>query len=361
VFALALAFAAAAAIGALSGCADLLGANFDDGHLKESPDGGDAGAAPPGEAGSGPTDDGGDAGDAGAPQVVMFGGGLITGSESVIDTRFDDTWTWDGHAWTKRTVTPHPSARVGHAMATLGRTVVLFGGEGNDLQPLGDTWVWDGARWEEKHPAHSPAPRSDAGMATVNGHVVLYGGFGAASTEQLTWTWDGTDWASAPTPASPAIFDFCMAASDGQVLAAGPSDGAANTWLYGPSWAAVSLGVLPERSGCAMTALPNQRFLLFGGRGNSGPAYGYFEDTWGFDENQKMWNRLSVSGPSPRSASAMVTFGDEALLFGGEASLDAPSVAYHDTWVFDGAAWREVPPSFGDPPARFAHAMAVIP
>src|SRR5262249_38052733 len=47
--------------------------------------------------------------------IVLFGGGFITNT--------DDTWEWNGAAWTKKNVTG-PSARAGHAMATLNGKVV---------------------------------------------------------------------------------------------------------------------------------------------------------------------------------------------------------------------------------------------
>jgi hypothetical protein len=96
-------------LGVLGGCGDLLGANFDDGHLKvDVPPSASAPSAPSQEAGTGPTND---AGGGVAPHVVMFGGGAITGSERILDNRFDETWTWDGTTWTPRMVTPHPSVR----------------------------------------------------------------------------------------------------------------------------------------------------------------------------------------------------------------------------------------------------------
>jgi hypothetical protein len=44
-------------------------------------------------------------------QIVLFGGIGAGGA-------LDDTWTFDGAQWTQVT-TPGPSAREGHAMATI--------------------------------------------------------------------------------------------------------------------------------------------------------------------------------------------------------------------------------------------------
>ena len=291
----------------------------------------------------------------------MFGGGAITGSERIIDTSFGDTWTWDGKTWTLRPTTPHPSARYQPAMASFGRTAVLFGGEPRPGQPpLGDTWVWDGARWDERHPAHIPPARASQAMATANGRLVLHGGFDLRFSPMAdTWLWDGTDWTPVTTSGSPAVAGFCMAGSAEQILAAGGVGFTrGETWLYEGKWSSVSLDVLPQRSGCAMTALGNRRFLLFGG---SGKDFHFLNDTWVYDADPKTWSQISASGPPARNQPAMVTFQDRVVLFGGEAATDGPSVALHDTWAFDGTAWTQVPPSLDDPPGRFGHAMAVIP
>ena len=65
--------------------------------------------------------------------IVLFGG--FTG----------DTWSWDGVAWSQHSV-PHPPAREGAAMASLGGQAVLFGGYVPviEMSDFGDTWNWNG-------------------------------------------------------------------------------------------------------------------------------------------------------------------------------------------------------------------------
>ena len=78
-------------------------------------------------------------------------------------------------------------------MATLGGAVVLFGGTDGTML-LADTWTWDGTDWTG-HVVAPPRPREAAMMATLGSTVVLFGGLGGsdANTELSdTWTWNGS-------------------------------------------------------------------------------------------------------------------------------------------------------------------------
>ena len=103
-----------------------------------------------------------------------------------------------------------PPARDGAAMAAdpAHHRVLLFGGHAT-AGLLGDTWSWDGHRWSRDLLAGGPPGRAAAGMAAdPSGGVVLFGGAGTAGALGDTWRWDGRAWtalhpASAP-PATPA-------------------------------------------------------------------------------------------------------------------------------------------------------------
>jgi hypothetical protein len=47
-------------------------------------------------------------------------------------------------------------------MATLGQTIVLFGGENASYLP--DTWIWDGSEWSQQF-VDGPTARSGAAMS----------------------------------------------------------------------------------------------------------------------------------------------------------------------------------------------------
>jgi len=109
-----------------------------------------------------------------------------------------DTWMWDGSSWTKLTASG-PSARAHAAMATLGGTVVLFGGN-DGTKDLSDTWTWDGAAWTRVD-VPGPSARSGAAIGTTGNTVLLFGGLSNGTALGDTWTWDGRGWTQTPQSA----------------------------------------------------------------------------------------------------------------------------------------------------------------
>ena len=125
-------------------------------------------------------------------RVVMFGGYSST-------SYLSDVWEWDGTTWTQvQVVGPSPSARAHHAMAfdEARGVALLFGGE-QTSGPLNDTWEWNGLTWRQVTPTTSPPLRTRHGLAydRVRQRVVLFGGLSPASSPLAdTWEWDGVSW-----------------------------------------------------------------------------------------------------------------------------------------------------------------------
>ncbi len=147
--------------------------------------------------------------------VVLFGGG----SDTEGDGALADTWLWDGHGWSKATPRVAPPARTGAVMSydPVAKQIVLYGGvtRGEGPQPvtLDDTWTWDGVAWTHRHPVHEP--RWSEGMAmgydaatrsillltlpsSLDVRTGLVGSVGLG-----TWRWDGNDWQELSTPEHP--------------------------------------------------------------------------------------------------------------------------------------------------------------
>jgi hypothetical protein len=93
-----------------------------------------------------------------------------------------------------------------------------------------------------------------------------------------------------------------------------------------------TLGV---RNGHNMVYDPwSHRIILFGGA-DEARVYG---DTWSYAEGE--WQRLTESGPLPRTFPGMVMADHYILLFGGRQSGDQWIAS--DTWIFDGKGWSEL-------------------
>lgn len=130
-------------------------------------------------------------------EVVLFGGTSSLGSFGL-----DDTWTFDGATWTRRTPTTVPARREGAAMAfdaRRGRTV-MFGGR-SQSQQLDDTWEWDGSDWTRVVTTVNPPPM---GTLLVDTHAMVFDTARQrislvllAPTGPVFWVYDGADW-SAP-------------------------------------------------------------------------------------------------------------------------------------------------------------------
>jgi hypothetical protein len=109
--------------------------------------------------------------------TVLFGGlGFDNSTQQYL--YFDDTWEWDGTAWTQRAVTG-PSPRFFHAMAydSVRGVTVLFGGESNPFLS-GETWEWNGTAWTQRV-VSGPSPRYGHAMAydAARSETLLFGGF----------------------------------------------------------------------------------------------------------------------------------------------------------------------------------------
>jgi len=130
-------------------------------------------------------------------RLVLYGGGFIYGR--------DDTWEFDGTAWSQPSPATRAPALQSHSMtfdATRGRTV-LFGGM--NPYPSSETWEWDGTTWERRWPPVSPSPRAHSAMIydARRRRVLLFGGRGDSVGLQDTWEWDGTtwtEWTGSPRP-----------------------------------------------------------------------------------------------------------------------------------------------------------------
>ncbi|TET32711.1 MAG: hypothetical protein E3J72_18900 [Planctomycetota bacterium] len=156
--------------------------------------------------------------------AILFGG-----DPQWNGTDKSDTWEWNGTSWTN--VSPQgaegvtvPGPRRFHAMAfdSARNVTVLFGGaQGGNNGPEGyfeDTWEWDGTAWSNVSPTTGvagtdwPEARRAHTMVydSARGVVVLFGGefdnYGTYFSD--VWEWDGTTWTDvSPTSGTPGV-DF---------------------------------------------------------------------------------------------------------------------------------------------------------
>lgn len=187
-------------------------------------------------------------------RVVLFGGvTLDSGGQPIVN---GDTFLWDGATWTQGPAGPPARRLAAMAYDPKRKRVVLFGGSSSAARDatacacLDDTWEWDGGAWTQVTTSPAPAPTSGARLAydPILGELVLFGGIDQGLTSAQTWTFDGTWHMKTPNVApSPRAFGvFAWDAARGHLVysaggqAAGASinplsdswewDGVANLW-----------------------------------------------------------------------------------------------------------------------------------
>lgn len=193
--------------------------------------------------------------------MILFGG--VDTSTWPIFALFDQTWSWDGQAWSLLQPAQRPPARKGHAMVSTGSELLLFGGFGA-AGNLNDTWRFDGSTWLQEQPAASPPKRENHALAydPVRQRAVLFGGWDPPSSLQDTWEWDGTNWLQQASSQSP-IGGLGSATFDGAAgrVALPQKNG---VWYWdGVDWSHVTaLTVTHHGSGTTVFDEARQRLLL---------------------------------------------------------------------------------------------------
>ncbi len=275
---------------------------------------------------------------------VLFGG-----TSGATGNALNDTWTWNGTAWTQESPTTSPAARQSANMAYLpGTGMVLFGGDDNSGNSLGDTWVYNGTTWSQLT-GPGPGAREDFSMdydANL-GKIVLFGGIqltGGVQTgiDNDTWTFNGTAWTQLSPTASPTARTGAAMAYDpglSETVLFGGLNGSedGDTWSFdGTTWTQLSPSSSPparQDMGLAWDPTLNS-LLLYGGYSNGTGTY--YGDEWAFDGANWDQGGAYVSGgprqwPDLAQAPTATPSVGEMMLFGGATS----SLDYGDTDIVD--------------------------
>ncbi len=272
-----------------------------------------------------------------------------------------DQWEWDGAAqtWTERQLTTQPSARFGAAVVwdSARGKAVLFGGFDEATGRRNDTWEWDGTAWTDRTPAGaSPTPRHSALMVfdSMRNKTVLYSGNSgngvatAGTWVDETWEWDGTagTWTRITAPAitstqwssgytnmvyDPVLNKIVLYYYYNYVWTYTAGTGATGTWADAPMQTKIDSS-LPGYYNPGMVYDSNkQAVVVFGGQSSG-------RSLWQLTTTDFNWTNRSApaNGPIQRQYPSMAVNGKtgKLIVFGGHSSVD--NAYKNDIWEWSG-------------------------
>ncbi|KAJ0607048.1 putative PAS domain, galactose oxidase/kelch, beta-propeller, kelch-type beta propeller [Helianthus annuus] len=305
--------------------------------------------------------------------------------------------TLEAAAWRKVTVggAVEPS-RCNFSACAVGNRVVLFGGEGVNMQPMNDTFVLDlnssKPEWQHVKVGSPPPGRWGHTLSCVNGsNLVVFGGCGTQGLLNDVFlldldakhpTWREISGLAPPLPRS--WHSSCTLDGTKLIVSGGCADSGvllSDTFLLDlsmekPIWREIpATWTPPSRLGHTLSVYGGRKILMFGGLAKSGPLRFRSSDVFTMDlsEDEPCWRSVTGSGmpgagnpggigPPPRLDHVAVSLpGGRILVFGGSvAGLHSASQLYILDPTEEKPTWRilNVP---GRPP-RFAwgHSTCVV-
>nr|AML77597.1 putative LOV domain-containing protein [Dipsacus asper] len=305
--------------------------------------------------------------------------------------------TLEAAAWRKLTVggAVEPS-RCNFSACAVGNRVVLFGGEGVNMQPMNDTFVLDlnstNPEWQAVNVSSPPPGRWGHTLSCVNGsNLVVFGGCGRQGLLNDVFvldldakhpTWREISSLAPPIPRS--WHSSCTLDGTTLIVSGGCGESGvllSDTFLLDlaietPVWREIPVAwTPPSRLGHTLSVYGGKKILMFGGLAKSGSVKSRSSDVYTLDlsEDEPCWRCVTGSempgagnpggvSPPPRLDHVAVSLpGGRILVFGGSVNgLHSASQLYILDPTEDKPIWRilNVP---GRPP-RFAwgHSTCVV-
>nr|AML79099.1 putative LOV domain-containing protein [Laurelia sempervirens] len=300
--------------------------------------------------------------------------------------------TLEAATWKKMTVggAVEPS-RCNFSACAVGNRLVLFGGEGVNMQPMDDTFVLNldaaNPEWRRVKVTSSPPGRWGHTLSCLNGSwLVVFGGCGQQGllndvfvldldAQQPTWK----EVTSAGPPLPRSWHSSCTVDGSKLVVSGGCTNSGvllSDTFLLDlsvakPMWREIpSSWVPPSRLGHTLSVYGRTKILMFGGLAKSGPLRLRSSEVYTMDleEDEPQWRQLANDGfpgdaaPPPRLDHVAVSMPcGRIIIFGGSiAGLHSPSQLFLLDPSDEKPTWRvlNVP---GQPP-KFAwgHSTCVV-
>ncbi|XP_020592224.1 adagio protein 1-like [Phalaenopsis equestris] len=305
--------------------------------------------------------------------------------------------TLEAVAWRKFTVggSVEPS-RCNFSACAVGNRVVLFGGEGVNMQPMNDTFILDlnssNPQWTQVNVSSPPPGRWGHTLSCLNGSwLVVFGGCGrqgllndvfVLDLDSQHPTWREVSGIAPPLPRS--WHSSCILDGSKLVVSGGCADSGVllnDTYLLDfaaekPVWREIPVRwTPPARLGQSLSVYDGNKILMFGGLAKSGPLRLRSNDVFTLDLSQAeaCWRCITGSGmpgtgnpagsgPPPRLDHVAVSLpGGRILIFGGSvAGLQSRSQIYLLDPTEEKPTWRILNVPGRPPKYSWGHSTCVV-
>lgn len=305
--------------------------------------------------------------------------------------------TLEASVWKKRVVggSIEPS-RCNFSACAVGTKVVLFGGEGVNMQPMNDTFVLDLSashpEWRHVQVSSPPPGRWGHTLSCLNGSsLVVFGGCGkegllndvfVLNLDEPSPCWREVPSAAPPLPRS--WHSSCTLDGTTLVVSGGCTDSGvllSDTFLLDlmtekPMWREVTVTYSPpSRLGHSLSVYGKKKILMFGGLAKSGPLKLRSSDVYKIDlnEEQPKWRYVTGSSmpggstpggrpPPPRLDHVDIALpGGRVLVFGGSiAGMHSASEAFLLDPTEDRPTWRILDVPGQKPKFAWGHSTCVV-
>nr|AML77748.1 putative LOV domain-containing protein [Curcuma sumatrana]AML78182.1 putative LOV domain-containing protein [Curcuma longa] len=305
--------------------------------------------------------------------------------------------TLEAAAWRELTVggAVEPS-RCNFSACAVGNRVVLFGGEGVNMQPMNDTFVLDlnasNPEWRHVKVTSAPPGRWGHTLSSVNGSsLVVFGGCGTQGLlndvfildlDAQSPAWREISGLAPPMPRS--WHSSCTVDDTKLVVSGGCADSGVllsdthllDVTMEKPVWREIPASwTPPSRLGHSLSVYDGRKILMFGGLAKSGPLRLRSSDVFTMDlsEEEPCWRCITGSGmpgagnpagigPPPRLDHVAVSLpGGRILIFGGSvAGLHSASQLYLLDPTEETPTWRVLNVPGFSPQFAWGHSTCVV-
>jgi len=246
--------------------------------------------------------------------------------------------------WKELKAAESPIDRSSHAISVVGNSLYLFGGEHTARTPVPSTLhVLDmnssEPKWKTEEVIGSPpSPRFGHAQATIGDCIYVFGGRAGLQIDELlmndmhkfdtkTRTWTAVETKGEP-PSERSFHQMVALKNKLYVFGGCPAKGRlADLYLFDPQtsqWTKLPQASMEGRGGAAFAAVGvfpswgEGKLMVLGGFAGDQCEGHEVGDIWEFDVATQTWSCLSETVKPPRSVACCEGVGTRVLLFGGE-------------------------------------------